>query len=331
MDQSNVTRNPDSQSLEASGPGSGGGGGSGSSEHYLYLLVSQAGDIFKIGISSRIKRRVEQFTQDVDFSRSYQFSGTRVAVVNAEKMLHGLYYRYRRPQPKGSGHTEWFDIIALPPALAFIEERREWMGLGLREPVRLEVDPETARQLKARREAARETAQSRAADRERQRIERLERVHAWNLAALRGMESFFSKAHPVIAHHHGSWAMYVPLEEECWLEELVGPQADARHRLLTDDGRTVRVFSGWLRDTELSHIRVNLDAKVFGVDERFEATSVAQEVRDLLASRIRSREELGPRLWQVITRLWRGDVTFGRGLHRAMQRHWDAQGEAVMA
>lgn len=80
----------------------------------LYLLVSEDGTMFKIGITQNIGGRVSQLEADwgqIGVNRSYIVAGDDMRMRSLEKMLHFLYDSHNIEHDNHKdGHTEWFDI-----------------------------------------------------------------------------------------------------------------------------------------------------------------------------------------------------------------------------
>lgn len=60
-------------------------------QHYLYVLVPENGDTFKIGISCGPLARFKGLQVSPDFALSRVYRGTRLAMVNLERALHATF------------------------------------------------------------------------------------------------------------------------------------------------------------------------------------------------------------------------------------------------
>ncbi len=76
-------------------------------QHYLYVLVPENGDTFKIGISCGPLARFKGLQVSPDFALSRVYRGTRLAIVNLERALHATFSPWNAPWEKsaGGGHT----------------------------------------------------------------------------------------------------------------------------------------------------------------------------------------------------------------------------------
>lgn len=113
---------------------------------HIYLLVSKAGDGFKIGIAKDTKRRAKTLPEEIDEERSYEYPVKDGDAHRVERALHRLFREYRIPRPRGDGYTEWFDIDVLPRVKRIIDvhgaslmlERRR-APTGMAEEARLNI------------------------------------------------------------------------------------------------------------------------------------------------------------------------------------------------
>ncbi|EPH6208341.1 GIY-YIG nuclease family protein [Escherichia coli] len=99
-------------------------------QHYLYVLVPENGDTFKIGISCGPLARFKGLQVSPDFALSRVYRGTRLAIVNLERALHATFFPWNAPWEKsaGGGHTEWFTRECLDKVLAHIEYLNDMWG-----------------------------------------------------------------------------------------------------------------------------------------------------------------------------------------------------------
>ncbi|HHN9663373.1 TPA: GIY-YIG nuclease family protein [Escherichia coli] len=99
-------------------------------QHYLYVLVPENGDTFKIGISCGPLARFKGLQVSPDFALSRVYRGTRLAMVNLERALHATFFPWNAPWEKsaGGGHTEWFTRECLDKVLAHIEYLNDMWG-----------------------------------------------------------------------------------------------------------------------------------------------------------------------------------------------------------
>ncbi|HDS9554078.1 GIY-YIG nuclease family protein [Escherichia coli] len=71
-------------------------------QHYLYVLVPENGDTFKIGISCGPLARFKGLQVSPDFALSRVYRGTRLAMVNLERALHATFFPWKRRGGKAS-------------------------------------------------------------------------------------------------------------------------------------------------------------------------------------------------------------------------------------
>lgn len=125
---------------------------------FVYLLVEEGGLAFKIGHSVDPTGRCKKLPNQIDYSRSLQFSfGGRQARA-AERLLHFLFRKHRQTRPRCDGSTEWFDIACHEAAKRFLWVNRElvdWIDWSV-------VNPDKAWNRKAKR-ITEATARKRAA------------------------------------------------------------------------------------------------------------------------------------------------------------------------
>lgn len=101
-------------------------------EGHLYLLMSKDGDAFKIGVSANTKQRISVLPEEIEEAISYEYPVKDGDAYGTERILHHRFRDRRVKRPRGDGHTEWFDIAALPEVLRFISIHRTSLGLGRR-------------------------------------------------------------------------------------------------------------------------------------------------------------------------------------------------------
>ena len=81
---------------------------------YIYLLVSEENNIFKIGKADNIINRYETLKSkwgDFNLSNSYQIKCNENNIFKIEKTLHYIFKDFNiMPDYQYDGYTEWFDM-----------------------------------------------------------------------------------------------------------------------------------------------------------------------------------------------------------------------------
>lgn len=115
----------------------------------LYLLVSQDGTMFKIGITANIAGRIQQLQTvwgGLDLHRSCLVAGDDLRVRGLESMLHFLFSNENIAHGNSQdGHTEWFNIDCLDRVVEEIERVaaiKEDAGIVLSKGINLPKKPE---------------------------------------------------------------------------------------------------------------------------------------------------------------------------------------------
>ena len=102
----------------------------------LYLLVNLEESAVKVGVSVNPRNRSAALPVPINFGRSLEvelLDGS--AARSVERMLHYLFRDRKRPMPYGDGHTEWFQIEALPEMVRFLEDQTERLGVAKVRPL----------------------------------------------------------------------------------------------------------------------------------------------------------------------------------------------------
>lgn len=193
--------------------------------NYLYLLVHEAGDAFKIGVSITPARRAKALPDPIDLHRSLQYRAVAGDAYRAEKALHYFFRDYAVERPFGDGYTEWFKITALPEVLRFCSENLGLLGLAGPEAVVVPVsalsDPQDheAQRLRSLERSKRQSA------RETNKALRYAHAQEHNAAVLRRVEVALSELESrgafdgfLLLDMNGS--LVLPVEEEAWVKRM---------------------------------------------------------------------------------------------------------------
>lgn len=100
-------------------------------DQLLYLLVKESGDVFKIGVSVDPQKRSRVLPQRLDFGKSLQICFSNAKAVDVERSLHKFFCEHHKPFAHGDGKTEWFDIVALPLVVKFLEVNSTFFGCDI--------------------------------------------------------------------------------------------------------------------------------------------------------------------------------------------------------
>lgn len=124
----------------------------------LYLLVSQDGSAFKIGVSRNPVIRAAQLPIAINYERSLELEFCSGSAVKTERALHYLFREHRRPMPKGDGYTEWFRIQALAGVLGLIEREGKAFGVKEMRSIAPQIDDQEVASIRERTKAAKNDA-----------------------------------------------------------------------------------------------------------------------------------------------------------------------------
>lgn len=102
----------------------------------LYLLVSEDGGSFKIGISNNVSSRIATLKgngNNFDLERSVIFVSNEVRMKSVERTLHFLFQEHNLEIGANfDGYTEWFDISCFDAVVAQIEQIAVLKGIDVK-------------------------------------------------------------------------------------------------------------------------------------------------------------------------------------------------------